>query len=113
MSKTLTFNLSLDKQGVLRVGGRIRLADLPHKFRHPIMLPGDHRFTKLSIKSEHERVLHGGIKVQQSYLHSFCGDSTSEMEDEPLGPLYDVASSVESWQQGQTHNYSANYRRTV
>ena len=38
----LTFNPLLDKQGPLRVGSRIRLADLPYMKRHSIMLPGNH-----------------------------------------------------------------------
>ena len=73
-SKLLTFNPFLDKQGLLRVGGRIRLADLPYKSRHPIVLPGDHRFTKLLITSNTNDCC---MLDRQSYLRRFHGDSAS------------------------------------
>ena len=38
-SKLLTLHPFLDPHGLLRVGGRIRLANLPYKRRHPILLP--------------------------------------------------------------------------
>lgn len=67
-SKLLTLNPFLDDQGLLRVGGRIRLSDLPYKRRHPIVLPGEHRFTKLVIRSEHERLLHAGLTATSASL---------------------------------------------
>ena len=73
MSKLLTFNPFLDKQGLLRVGGRIWLADLPYKRRHPNVLPVDHRLTKLVIKSEHEWLLHAGSPIVSALLSQrFC-----------------------------------------
>ena len=67
-SKLLTLHPFLDPQGLLRVGGRMRLADLPYKRRHPILLPGDHKLTKLIVKSEHERLMHAGSAVVSASL---------------------------------------------
>ena len=54
----LPLNPILDHSGVLRVGGRIQNAPLCYSVRHPVVLHGKHRITKLIIHSEH--VLHAG-----------------------------------------------------
>ena len=72
-SKILTLHPFLDPQGLLRVGGRIRLADLPYSRRHPILLPRDHRLTKLIVRTEHERLMHAGSAVVSASLsRRFC-----------------------------------------
>lgn len=53
----------VDADGVLRVGGRIHLADLSEAEKHPIILPPNHHYTKLLIKSLHLKTLHGGIAL--------------------------------------------------
>lgn len=53
----------LDSDGLLRVGGRIHLADLSESEKHPIILPASHHFTKLFIKHLHLGTLHGGIAL--------------------------------------------------
>ncbi|XP_043480294.1 uncharacterized protein LOC122509993 [Leptopilina heterotoma] len=59
-SKLIFLNPFLD-QGVLKVGGRLNLADLPESKKHPIVLPKDHHITKLIIKNEHMKRLHAGV----------------------------------------------------
>ncbi|XP_064644727.1 uncharacterized protein LOC135498401 [Lineus longissimus] len=50
----------LDEDGVLRVGGRLRRADIPSNLRHPVVLPKSSYVTTLILRHCHEKVLHGG-----------------------------------------------------
>ena len=51
----------LDKDGILRVGGRIRRAvEIPEDVRHPILLPKKGHITLLIVRFFHERVNHQG-----------------------------------------------------
>ena len=49
----------LDK-GILRVGGRLRRADLPYETKHPIILPRKSPITTLLIRHVHKRLGHAG-----------------------------------------------------
>jgi len=53
----------VDKQGILRVGGRIKHALLVFDERHPVLLPTMSHFTKLIIDTYHRRILHGGTQL--------------------------------------------------
>lgn len=62
----------LDKQGLLRVGGRLRNAKLDPDAKHPMILPKDSPLSSLMIADAHERTLHGGtqitlISIRQNY----------------------------------------------
>ena len=50
----------LDEDGLLRAKGRIENSQVPHQQKHPLILKGNHAFTKLLIRMEHVRLLHGG-----------------------------------------------------
>ena len=50
----------IDDAGVLRVGGRIVNAPIPHNAKHQLILPKDHPVTKLIIIHEHRRNAHVG-----------------------------------------------------
>ena len=50
----------LDKEGILRVGGRIHRADVPFHVKHPAILPRRSHITSLIIRYHHERVNHQG-----------------------------------------------------
>nr|CAI5843366.1 unnamed protein product [Callosobruchus analis] len=63
-SKLLSLNPFLDKNEILRVGGRLRHSQLEFDHKHPVILPGHHHFTKLIILYEHESVtIHGGTQT--------------------------------------------------
>ena len=47
-------------QGVLRVGGRFRRADLPHEMKHPAILPQKGHVATLLIRYAHKRLGHAG-----------------------------------------------------
>ena len=70
-SKFLPLKPILDKEGILRCDGRLRYADcLPWESRHPIILPRNHRITKLIIKDSHEKNEHGGTNQVLAQLSS-------------------------------------------
>ena len=52
--------LFVDEHNVLRAGGRLQNTDLPYNAIHPILLPGDHPFTRLIIQDAHVRLHHAG-----------------------------------------------------
>lgn len=58
----------LDSHGLLRVGGRESQSKLPYARRHPIILPGNHTVTKLIVRTEHLRLLHGGPTLVSASL---------------------------------------------
>lgn len=67
-------NLSpfLDKDGLLRVGGRLKHAPLSYAQKHPLLLPRTHHITELIIRHEHIRHWHSGLQatlnaVRQGY----------------------------------------------
>jgi len=53
-------NPLLDCDGALRVGGRLRHAELPYNTKHPLLLPHNSRLTDLIILHEHIRHFHAG-----------------------------------------------------
>lgn len=53
---------------MLRVGGRLKHADIPYDQKHPLLLPSHHRLTLLLIDYHHQRLKHPGAKVLQSWL---------------------------------------------
>ncbi|XP_037502495.1 uncharacterized protein LOC119376894 [Rhipicephalus sanguineus] len=61
-SPVLPFNPYLDREGLMRVGGRLQFTDNHEETKHPIVLPGTHPFTLLLIKKEHVRMLHSGVR---------------------------------------------------
>lgn len=61
-SKLLCLNPFLDENKLIRVGGRLRKADLSFSEKHPLILPSNHAYTNLVIKYTHERQLHAGVQ---------------------------------------------------
>ena len=59
-SSLLSLSPQLDRDGLLRVGGRLEHSPLPEETRHPLILPRDHRVTSLMIMAIHERLMHAG-----------------------------------------------------
>lgn len=59
-SRILSLNPFLDKDGLLRVGGRLAKANLSYNQRFPVILPNKHDVTRLIILCEHYKHLHAG-----------------------------------------------------
>ncbi|XP_077275276.1 uncharacterized protein LOC143904452 [Temnothorax americanus] len=62
-SNILSLSPFLDDDGVLRVGGRLRHADLKFSQRHPILLPSNNHITELIIRETHVRLCHAGSQA--------------------------------------------------
>ena len=64
----------LDREGVLRVGGRLTRAEMPYGTRHRCLIPGKHRFATILVDYYHRETRHQGkhittSKVQQAGYH--------------------------------------------
>ena len=55
----------LDSDGVMRVGGRIRKANLPPTVRNPVILPKSSHISSLIISHVHERTHHSGRRITE------------------------------------------------
>ncbi|XP_036149076.1 uncharacterized protein LOC118647744 [Monomorium pharaonis] len=64
--RIVNLNPFLDNEGILRVGGRLRMSDMTYAQKHPILIPSRHHVTDLIIREIHERYHHVGI---QNTLH--------------------------------------------
>ncbi|XP_029175788.1 uncharacterized protein LOC114944167 [Nylanderia fulva] len=53
----------VDRNGVIRVGGRLKHAVLNPDERHPIILPRRSHFAVLVIRECHRRAMHGGVQL--------------------------------------------------
>ncbi|XP_023247778.1 uncharacterized protein LOC106643923, partial [Copidosoma floridanum] len=61
-TKIATFNPFIDPNGLLRVGGRLRNAQISDEQKYPILLPSYHHVTDLIIRQTHQSLLHAGIQ---------------------------------------------------
>jgi len=62
-SSLKTLHPFLDKEGLLRVRGRLQHSTLPYQTRHHMILPANHHFTNLVVSAEHIRLLHAGSQL--------------------------------------------------
>lgn len=69
-SRLITLNPILDKNNILRVGGRINLSHHNQNKRHPIIIPQNNHFTTLLIRNAHQKTLHGGTHLTRQYLQN-------------------------------------------
>ncbi|XP_055622906.1 uncharacterized protein LOC129766405 [Toxorhynchites rutilus septentrionalis] len=61
-------NPFIDPEGVMRVGGRLNLSQLPYQSKHPALLPSNHPFPKLIAEHYHLKLLHGGGRLLLSII---------------------------------------------
>ncbi|XP_035207240.1 uncharacterized protein LOC118182069 [Stegodyphus dumicola] len=71
-SKIPSLNVFLDKNEVLRVGGRLEYSEFSEFQKHQILLPKAYHFTNLVIEYYHRKSLHSGVQttlslIRQSY----------------------------------------------
>jgi len=60
----------LDSHGILRLGGRIKRANVPHNLKHPVILPKKSHITELIIQHCHHQVEHQGRGITLNSLRS-------------------------------------------
>ena len=59
-----------EHKGILRCEGRLLNSDLDSEARKPVILPRQHRFTRLVVEECHQRVHHSGIRSTLAELRS-------------------------------------------
>ncbi|XP_036346348.1 uncharacterized protein LOC118755629 isoform X1 [Rhagoletis pomonella] len=69
-SSLRALNPFLDRNGVMRVGGRLALTNIPYSERYPIILPYDCQYSRLLVKFTHLISLHGGNQLMLRILRS-------------------------------------------
>ncbi|XP_029660099.1 uncharacterized protein LOC115233682 [Formica exsecta] len=62
-SNMLTLNPYVDEIGILRVGGRLKHAELEFDQKHPILLPSNNHITELIIRETHVKLCHAGSQA--------------------------------------------------
>ena len=62
-SRLITLNPFLDKDGVLRVGGRLQRSNAPSSTKHQVILAGSHHLSKLLIHHYHQKLHHAGFQL--------------------------------------------------
>ncbi|XP_043498687.1 uncharacterized protein LOC122521991 [Polistes fuscatus] len=62
-TRLAALNPIIDETGLIRVGGRLRNANLPFQEKCPILLPSRHDVTDLLIRKFHEQNFHAGIQT--------------------------------------------------
>lgn len=67
-SKILNLNPFLDREGLLRVGGRIKHAQIKEDMKHPLIIPHSGHITDLLIDQAHRKTFHGGTRLTLSHI---------------------------------------------
>ncbi len=60
----------IDENGLIRVGGRIRSANMDDRVKHPIVLPKKEYLSELVVRQFHERVEHQGRGITMNKVRS-------------------------------------------
>ncbi|KRY67843.1 hypothetical protein T4A_13413 [Trichinella pseudospiralis] len=76
----------VDKNGVLRVRGRLRRANLPAETKHPMLLPHGDDVVKMIIRHLHYRQLHAGCATCRRAVGRPFGQKMSELPAERVTP---------------------------
>ncbi|XP_062704418.1 uncharacterized protein LOC134286764 [Aedes albopictus] len=58
----------LDKDGIIRVGGRLRHSLEEYSTRHPAVLPQAHALTRMLVEHHHQQIHHGGHQATLAVL---------------------------------------------
>ncbi|XP_071052908.1 uncharacterized protein [Onthophagus taurus] len=58
----------IDREGLIRVGGRLKYAVIPFDHKHPVLLPKTNRVSELLVEELHKKHLHVGQKTLQSLV---------------------------------------------
>lgn len=69
-SKLISLNPFIDKNDIIRVGGRLNNANIADNQKHPIILPKNHPLTDLIIRHEHYKHLHVGPQALLAILRT-------------------------------------------
>lgn len=70
-NKLTSLSPFIDKDDLLRVGGRLRLTSLDFNSKHPILLSANHILTRLIFQYKHKILLHPGPQLLLSSIRQF------------------------------------------
>ncbi|XP_055388196.1 uncharacterized protein LOC129616592 [Condylostylus longicornis] len=68
-SRLTRLNPFLDQNGILRMGSRLRHADLNYNEKFPIILPDRSHFVRLLLEKIHRETLHGGAQLMLNVIN--------------------------------------------
>ena len=69
-SRILSLNPMVDKNGLLRVGGRLKQSCLSLDEKHPIIVPRRSHLATILIRHYHEQVKHQGRHITEGAIRS-------------------------------------------
>ncbi|CAG9087799.1 unnamed protein product [Plutella xylostella] len=69
-SSLITLSPFLDKNGIMKVGGRLQNAEIAETAKHPIIIPKGVHITNLIMREAHIKTLHGGNLLMMTYIRS-------------------------------------------
>lgn len=69
-SSILSLNPFIDKEGLLRVGGRLKQSCLPFDEKHPVIIPRRSHLATLLIRHYHDQVKHQGRHITEGAIRS-------------------------------------------
>lgn len=67
-SSLICLNPFLDKNGAMRVGGRLRNAHISEDMKHPLIIPANTHLTDILIDHSHKSTFHGGSRLTLSHI---------------------------------------------
>lgn len=67
-SKIEALNPILDKNGLLRVGGRIERSEVDYEMKHPVLVPHESRLAWLLADYAHRNTKHGGVQLMTQFI---------------------------------------------
>ncbi|XP_049884023.1 uncharacterized protein LOC126379357 [Pectinophora gossypiella] len=70
-SPLVKFNVYLDENKIMRVGGRLDNSEFNYNKKHPIIIQSTHVFTKLLFESEHKKMMHAGPQLLLASIREF------------------------------------------
>ena len=69
-SRFLSLSTFLDTEGVLRVRGRLRHANVSSDSKHPIIIPKSHPLTTMIVHHFHLKHQHAGLQSKEIRYHA-------------------------------------------
>ncbi|XP_031638945.1 uncharacterized protein LOC116351048 [Contarinia nasturtii] len=67
-STLLALRPFMDKEQILRVGGRLGNAEIPYDMKYPIIIPNGSRLSALIIEKTHQETLHGSVQLMTQVI---------------------------------------------
>ncbi|XP_072941856.1 uncharacterized protein [Epargyreus clarus] len=67
-SKIYNLNPKIDEHGILRVGGRLKHANIDCDMKYPVIIPNNTRLSDLIIDETHKLTFHGGARLTTAFI---------------------------------------------